>query len=275
MIHIQVDGHLLIPFGRPKWDISKIRIAGVSTTATYFNSETPCIYIDKSKKRPAVLRDFAKVFPERLPKELDPPDALTFMQDYLKNTCQLQTPDERRFLDLYFGFLRKRWFVPLERLAMHVRLRRLSDTAELPKPLNHQAWVFDAALPLPQAHLYLDDPLRKQLDDLNAFSSVPGDMFKVDFAFWSGSRLVAVEVDGGSHIGSESHVRKDRMLQRAGVEVVHILNRELEEFGERAISTLLPDDVLNSVDALGESDPFNPLGPSYGPDLRGLYDSPF
>ncbi len=246
-----------------------------ATASAAARCATRGIYIDKTTARPAVLRDFAKVFPEKFPNDLDPPVALTFMQEYLKNKCQLQTPDERRFLDLYFEFLRKRFIAPLERLAMLVRLRKLSDTFELPKPMNHHAWVFDAALPLPQAHLYLDDPLRKQLDDLNAFSSVPGDMFKVDFAFWSGTRLVAVEIDGGSHIGSESHVRKDRMLQRAGVEVVHILNSELKEFGEKAISALLPSDVLNSVYDLGESDPHNPLGSSFGPDLQGTYDLPF
>lgn len=58
MIQIEVKQHLLVPFGRPKWDISKIKIAAVSTTATHFISETPCLYIDKTSKQPARLRDF-------------------------------------------------------------------------------------------------------------------------------------------------------------------------------------------------------------------------
>jgi very-short-patch-repair endonuclease len=70
-------------------------------------------------------------------------------------------------------------------------------------------------------------------------------MYKVDFAFCTGQRLVAVEIDGSSHVGSPGHVWKDRHLMRAGVHVVHILNAELVQHGTRAVTELLPNDVLS------------------------------
>ena len=85
-------------------------------------------------------------------------------------------------------------------------------------------------------------------------------MFKVDFAFWTGEELVAIEIDGGSHIGSEKHVRKDRMLQRAGVPVIHILNKEVEEHPDAVIRRLLPDQISEFWNHLSPY-PYNPLAP--------------
>ena len=70
-------------------------------------------------------------------------------------------------------------------------------------------------------------------------------MFKVDFAFWTGKNFVAVEIDGSSHVGNERHVTKDRMLQRAGVQVIHILNSEVLQHGNEVIERLLPREITN------------------------------
>ena len=68
---------------------------------------------------------------------------------------------------------------------------------------------------------------------------------KVDFAFWTGKRLVAVEIDGGSHIGSDSHIEKDRLLQRSGVHVVHILNSEITKYRVKVVKRLLPPEITS------------------------------
>ncbi len=47
-------------------------------------------------------------------------------------------------------------------------------------------------------------------------------------------------MDGKSHIGDEKYITKDRMLQRAGVQVIHILNKELIEHGTKVMNSLLP-----------------------------------
>jgi len=92
-------------------------------------------------------------------------------------------------------------------------------------------------MPLPQAHLYQNDPME---DD---FHFAPNKMMKVDFAFWTGKGLVAIEIDGSSHSGSEAHIRKDRLLQRSGVHVIHILNNEISKYGMKVIDRLLPREM--------------------------------
>jgi Protein of unknown function (DUF559) len=126
--------HLLIPVGRPKWSIECIKITGVSSTATYFQSDTPLVHIDRGKQTAVRLRNFRDVFPDEVPLGLERDDSYSF---------------------------------------------------------------------------------------------VPENMVKVDFAFWTGRSLIAVEIDGSSHFGREAHIQRDRMLQRAGVMVIHVLNSEL------------------------------------------------
>jgi hypothetical protein len=239
MIKIKISDHLLIPFGRPKWDISKIKIVGVSTSATYFQSETPCVYIDKALQWPIVMTDFREAFPQefsRRNKEYeDPVAAFHFIRSYLKKNCEIQTDAEQRFLDLYFSYI-------LDRVVVSENLvEKLGERWRSEAPRNNPHWLFRALMPLPQAHLYLEDPFGDQ------FQFFPEKMVKVDFAFWTGTEIVAVEIDGPSHIGNPNHVTKDRALVRAGVHVVHILNNELMEYGEQAINRLLPSLLPDSI----------------------------
>lgn len=75
---------------------------------------------------------------------------------------------------------------------------------------------------------------------LNGLGIQPTNNFRVDFGFWTGTRLVAVEIDGHEPEGYARDIRRDRLLRRAGVEVVHILNTEIMEHGTRVVSRLLP-----------------------------------
>jgi hypothetical protein len=234
---IRVKDHLLIPFGRPKWDISKITIASVSTDATYFSSSTPCAYIDMQNSRPprlGAIEDCIPNFPnDRVPFDEDDEAAaaatIFFVHQLLAETCEFDSDFERRFLELYF-----RWIVET---CQPRDYERKKDRPDLSKPRNDPWWVTEALLPLPQAHLYVHDPLRPR-----AFGS-PSNMFKVDFTFWTGTKIVAVEVDGKSHVGDEKHITKDRMLQRAGVHVIHILNKELLEHDTKVMRALLPASI--------------------------------
>ena len=101
--------------------------------------------------------------------------------------------------------------------------------------------------------MYLHDPLAKE------YSYEPQNMFKVDFAFWTGKQLLAVEIDGSSHIGSESHIRKDRMLLRSGVALIHILNDELLSHGKEVVKRLMPDTVTHFWKYAKEKYRSNPL----------------
>ena len=231
-IQFKIPNQLLIPFGAPKWAIDGISVVGVSTTGTYIQSETPLAYIDKSKQVGLRLRDFKEIFPGDWADIDDTAAAVDFIKSHLRDRCELATDSERRFLDLYFDYC-------LEAVKPPSYYSRLGEPRkDWTPPHNDDDWIFDALLPLPQAHLYETDPFAEK------FAFVPGRMMMVDFAFWTGKRLVAVEIDGGSHIGNPAHVERDRLLQRAGVHVVHILNSEIAKHGMRVIRALLPSDVV-------------------------------
>jgi very-short-patch-repair endonuclease len=68
----------------------------------------------------------------------------------------------------------------------------------------------------------------------------PKNNFRVDFGFWDGQQLIAVEIDGAEPEGYAKDIRRDRLLRRAGVDVIHILNLELERHKGRALDELLP-----------------------------------
>ena len=238
MIRFRIKEHLIIPFGRPKWDISKIRLISVSTVATHFESDTPCVHIDKTKDEAIRFEDFPFVFPEteKLPDIDNPIHAFDFACEYIKTDCNLQTPSERLFLDLYAQYCK-------EVITPHHYALKQRKREELSPPWNDDDWVFAALIPLPQAHLYLEDPLKEPSFTDEPSFTLDQVMVKVDFAFWDGKRIIAVEVDGGSHIGSEKHIRKDRLLSRAGVETIHIHNSELKNHGTKVICRLLPTQI--------------------------------
>lgn len=230
MLNFRITDHLIIPFGVPKWDIDKIRITGVSTTATFFESETPIAYIDKNKKRPLILADY-----KRLWHDLDaenPRDKVIEIFKRLAGLCDRRSSYERRWLFSYFCAMFSEFILWGPRLN-----NEESDD-----------YFFFAKMPLPQAHLYLEDPLLtdRSYEKIRAqlYRPTPPDyMVKVDFAFWTGEKLVAVEIDGSEPQGYENDVRRDRRLRRAGVDVIHILNSEVVKFGEQTIACLLPGDI--------------------------------
>ena len=145
-IELRITDHLLIPFGRPKWNIDQIKITGVSTLATYFQSDTPLVHINRGEKTAVRLRHFCDHFPDDFPVVPEPSEALEFIQEHLKRTCHLGTDSERKFLDLYFDYCNKVTIASdWERNFYKDRL--------LPAPKDDPLWVFDALVPLPQAHL--------------------------------------------------------------------------------------------------------------------------
>ena len=247
LVQIKIPDQLLIPFGGPKWSIERISVVGVSTTGTYLQSDTPLAYVDRSKSRALRLRDFKAVMPGLWEDEMDSNVALGTLQSHLREKCELATTSEKAFLDLYFQYCRRCVTAPayIERLYRH--------TKERPVPYNNLDWVFDAMMPLPQAHLYQNDPLQ------DSFQFAPSRMMKVDFAFWTGKRLVAIEIDGSSHAGSDAHIQKDRLLQRSGVHVVHILNSELAKYGIKVIERLLPQEITSFWKSAEENYRMNPL----------------
>ena len=225
MVEITIRDHLIIPFGGPKWNIANIRVTGVSTGATYLQSDTPCAYIDKARSEPLRIHSLSRYVPESI-DDVGAHDRI--YEDYrrcLRKYCDERSEYERRFLDNYLDYC-----IDITTPPAHW------DKSK--PPYDHPAWRHLCLLPLPQAHLYCIDPLSRH------FSYTPDNMFKVDFAFWTGSKLVAVEIDGRSHIGDETHIRKDRMLRGAGVDIYHVTNSEVIKHGTSLIQRILPKEIV-------------------------------
>lgn len=253
LVKIKIPNQLLIPFGGPKWSIERISVVGVSTTGTYLQSDTPLAYIDRSKSCALRLRDFTTVMPESWDYEHDSfSDALDIMQKYLREKCALATESEKQFLDLYFDYCRDCITLP-DYIIKNFPKEDARPSLYKDAPYNDVNWVFDAMMPLPQAHLYATDPLE------DSFHFAPQKMMKVDFAFWTGKRLVVVEIDGSSHSGSEAHIQKDRILQRSGVHVIHILNSEISKYGMKVIRRLLPVEITKFWGSVEKKYRTNPL----------------
>jgi len=249
-VRVRVLGHLLIPFGVEKWRIEDVRVSGVSTDATYFESPAPLCHIDMSKADALRVHQIERVFPQ--PDQYHTSSTveadLALVQSTIEQACQFDAASEKRFLRLYFEYI-------LDRSAPQGD-DPLAEYRRTILPGSDARWAYEALLPLPQAHLYLRDPLAE------SFSFTPERMFKVDFAFWTGKRLIAIEVDGKSHIGSPHHIVKDRLLQRANVHVIHIMNEELVKHGTAVIEKLLPREISKWWHHGDETE--RPV-PSYGP----------
>ena len=192
---IALSQDLLVPYGIPKWDIGMVRLSAVTPRGSYLTSRVPLVHIRTGEKSGYCLGDHARALGLETPVA-----ALAHLRTY----CDPRSQVEVRFIDAYRCFLEGCGGDPAQALA-----------------------------PIPQAHLYLDDPLGP------AESAIPDFMIKADFAFWTGNGLLVVEIDGGSHIGNARHVTKDRALKASGVEVVHILNEEVLRWGPHLFPRLL------------------------------------
>lgn len=224
-MEFSITDHLIIPFGVEKWKIEDIRIVGVSTSETYFKTDIPVVHIEKRLAKPYRIgsycnRDDVNLQGNTLEEYIDS------LCRHIKNYCDSRSGFESKFVDVYFSYL-KGYFLGPGSIPMR------PSGSDFPGELR----IFSAPMIIPQAHLYVTDTLR----DSGTF--VPERMVKVDFAFWTGTNFVAVEVDGSSHVGNEKHVWKDRWLQRAGVQVIHVLNDEINQFGTKIISSLLPNSI--------------------------------
>jgi len=118
----------------------------------------------------------------------------------------LPSDDVVNALDAYFRFLSDVIEEQRDDLAA-----RLAPYAGL---YDYRDWLFSAPKPLPRAHLHAPQD--------GAAAGAPfgaADFVRVDFAFWLGDRLVAVQSAGSALTPKKAREQTDR-LRLAGVEVV-------------------------------------------------------
>jgi hypothetical protein len=244
MANLHVSDCLILPFGRAvKSDLQKISLSAVSADGLYFSTDVPVIFIRKSDKCPICLGDFENYFgslPDTLYDAGDD-EMLDYMWSTVKSHNPNMTPWEEQFLDLYFGTLRAynsyhEAGSPEEEHEVVSRAKQIG--IEIPWGCNlfehPKTDVWRALLPIPELQLYVQDPLAETK------TYHPDNNFRVDYGFWNGEKLIAVEIDGADPEGYARDVRRDRLLRRAGVDVIHILNLELAKYKARALIELLP-----------------------------------
>jgi hypothetical protein len=229
-IKIQIPDHLILPFGTArKFDIGSIKLSAAAANGIYLTSDVPCVYIDRTKKEPLMMSDW-KVLPNHVDEVLNymfcsenPMGILDHIHTWVEECMPVDTtttPYERMFLRLYFDYIK--------------------GCLKHAYPCRGNPWLlWNALLPIPQMHLYVYDPL----EDDRSGSLEPSNNFKVDFGFWTGTRLIAAEIDGDKPSGYL--IRRDRLLRRAGVDVIHILNTEIKEHGRGVIQTLFPREITD------------------------------
>ena len=182
----------------------------ISYGAAAADPAAPAIVIDRAGGRPLRLADGPYPFPE-------PPDLfrlattqerLAFLRAHLESLCGLWDKRARLFLDAYFAHIG----IVLD-AAVPVLAAR---AAGLFAPRD---WSFAALRPLPQAHL--------------------AGAVRVDFAFWTGAALVAVELLGSATQRRQRQAELAR-LREDGVAIITLATSDLQRDGAEVLACTLP-----------------------------------
>jgi hypothetical protein len=140
-------------------------------------------------------------------------EKLAFLRDYHETLCGEYAKRRRQFVVLYF-----RWIDDLVAAARPALEQRAANYGGL---FAWQDYAFSALRPLPQAHLPAGDA-----------------RISTDVAFWTGERLVAVDIAGETR-GATWAARCQR-LQDTGVQIVEIPVLTLVKADPVALNDLLP-----------------------------------
>ncbi len=172
----------------------------------------------------------------------DVAEVLKFIHKTIQSSCMLDTTHEKKFLDIYFEYITQRgeeYTQKNHEFFSWWEQRHVDELTYAGLQQVDELMLLFHLMPFPQAHVYVEDPFT----DSQLYS--PNRMLRVDFAFWTGKKLVAIEIDGSSHIGSLKHVEKDRLLLRSGIEVIHILNHEIDKYGTELIEKVLSPEIVS------------------------------
>ena len=152
-------------------------------------------------------------------------DQLATLCRALTRHCDPWRRSERRFLECYFDFV-----------ARHVESNRDALTGRL-EPFaglfRYRDWVYSALMPLPRAHLHAPE---------SGAPFGPETLVRVDFAFWTGTAAIAIEIPGKGTRSLATDRRHDR-LRRAGAVMVELADEVLEAANAAEFEAALPEDL--------------------------------
>ena len=173
------------------------------------------------------LRLDGRLGESRAAPEPESPDAdqLANLCRALGRHCDPWRRGPRRFLECYFDFVARH--VESHRAALIDRLERFSDL------FQYRDWVYSALMPLPQAHLHAPE---------SGAPFGPETLVRVDFAFWTGTAAIAIEIPGKDTRSLATDRRHDR-LRRAGAVMVELADEVLEAANAAEFEAALPEDL--------------------------------
>ncbi len=213
---------LVIPYGTAR---SPSKWMTRSAAGDGFAIRIPCVTVAEVPNR-ALRLDGWLCGPRAAPEPESPgDDQLASLCRALSRHCDQWRRSERRFLECYFDFV-----------ARHVESNRDELTGRL-EPFaglfQYRDWVYSALMPLPRAHLHApesDEPFG------------PETLVRVDFAFWTGTAAIAIEIPGR---GTRSVVtdRRHERLRRAGARIVELADDMLDPTRAAEFEAALPEDL--------------------------------
>lgn len=169
-------------------------------------------------------------------------DGLASLRAALARHCDPWRRGPLRFLDRYFGFV-----------ARHAEAHRAALTAGLERfggLYGYRDWVYSALAPLPRAHLHApegDAPFG------------PESLIRVDFAFWTGTSAIAIEIPGIA-TRSPAVERRHERLRRVGTLIVELADDVLDPARAAEFDAALPEDLR--LFWRGQALPAGPLKPA-------------
>lgn len=158
-------------------------------------------------------------------------ERLAFLRDHLTDLCDLWAKRPRQFVSLYFRLIER--VMKRDRAAIEAKAQRLGG---LFTPAD---FAFSALRPLPRAHL---------------------NGVRVDFAFWTGAALIAVDITGDDARGPVWETRRTT-LTSAQAQPLEIPAATIARDDPAVLDTLLPPEfgIFWQSEALPSS-PFRATG---------------
>ena len=193
---------LLIPYGTAEWRP---------------DANVPQVAIDTGARDPLRLNDGPYDFAELPPVAGtgSVAERLAILRDHLTEFCDQWAKRPRQFVALYFRFIDG--VIAADRPAIEAHVKKFGGL------FTADDYAFSALRPLPRAHL-----------------PVAGDArVRVDFAFWTGARVVAVDIAGDEARGSAWQERA-MLLEAAGVQRIEIPSAAVAKDDPMVLRAALP-----------------------------------
>jgi len=201
---------LLIPYGGRRWPVGRLDRSRPDPDLG------PFVEIDPAAREPLRLGNFPYVFgePPEFGALITTAARLEFLREHFKSYWGLWDKLALAFLDAYFAHIAAT--IESERDAL---ARQATPPGGL---FEHRDWSFAALAPMPLAHLLAGE-----------------NWICVDFAFWTGERILALDI-----VGSDDRTRRQGrgLLRNAGYDVIEFPREALRRAEAQGLRNLLPAD---------------------------------